>query len=254
MTTRLIDFHCHLDLYPDHAAAFAECQEQSIYTLAVTTTPRAWLRNLELASKTKFVRAALGLHPQVVFQRAEELGLWEKYLPQAQYVGEVGIDAGPAFVQSLDAQKEVFRRILEACAEQGGKCLTVHSVRAASIVLDMAEKYLPSDRGRIVLHWFTGTRAEAKRATDLGCYFSVNNSMMRSNRGRETVSSLPIERVLTETDGPFVKVGGRPARPADVADVVALLADSRKVSPSEMASRVQSNLQALLASMKTSSS
>ncbi len=53
----MIDFHCHLDLYPDHAGVIAECERQEIFTLAVTTTPRAWPRNHELASPTKYVRA-----------------------------------------------------------------------------------------------------------------------------------------------------------------------------------------------------
>ena len=61
MTSSLVDFHCHLDLYRDHAAAVAECDRLKVFTLAVTTTPRAWPRNHELAAATKYVRAALGL-------------------------------------------------------------------------------------------------------------------------------------------------------------------------------------------------
>jgi TatD DNase family protein len=246
MTTRLVDFHCHLDLYPDHAAVFEDCQQQSIYTLAVTTTPRAWPRNLELASKTKFVRAALGLHPQVVSQRADELDLWEKYLSQAQYVGEVGIDAGPHFFRSLELQKKVFEHILRTCSEHGGKCLSVHSVRATRLVLDMIEQYLPPERGRVVLHWFTGSLSEAKRAVDLGCYFSVNSSMMQTDRSRRVVSRLPLDRILTETDGPFIKMDGRPSRPADVARVVEILAHSRGLEAPTMASTIHTNLRSLL--------
>ena len=67
----LVDFHCHLDLYPDHAAIVEECESRGVFTLAVTTTPRAWPRNNELASATRHVRAALGLHPQLVGERAD---------------------------------------------------------------------------------------------------------------------------------------------------------------------------------------
>lgn len=246
MRTSLIDFHCHLDLYQNHAAAFAACQREHIYTLAVTTTPRAWPRNLELASATKFVRPALGLHPQVLSERAGELDLWEQCLPQAQYVGEVGIDAGPHFFRSLDLQKKVFERVLRACSEHGGKCLSVHSVRATKLALDMIEQYLPPERGRVVLHWFTGSQSEAKRAVDLGCYFSVNSSMMQTDRSREVVSRLPLDRILTETDGPFIKMDGRPARPADVARVVETLAHSRGLELPTMISTIQSNLRSLL--------
>ncbi|WP_205414901.1 TatD family hydrolase, partial [Klebsiella pneumoniae] len=69
----------------------------------------------------------------------------------------VGLDAGPRFFKSLDAQKRVFQHILQRCAQAGDKIITVHSVRAVKIVLDFIEAYLPLGRGKIVLHWFTGT-------------------------------------------------------------------------------------------------
>jgi TatD related DNase len=140
---RGVDFHCHLDLYPDHKAAIARAEAAGIYTLTVTTTPKAWPLNLELTRNTRHVRAALGLHPQLAVERASELSLWERHLPEARYVGEVGLDAGPRFYKSLNVQKRVFRTVLERCAEAGGKILTVHSVRSTAAVLDMVEAHLP---------------------------------------------------------------------------------------------------------------
>ena len=196
MTSNLVDLHCHLDLYPDHAAVVAECDRLKIFTLAVTTTPRAWPRNHELASATKHVRAALGLHPQLVKEYANELSIWRDLLPRARYVGEVGLDAGRAYYASFDAQK-LFERILRDCAAAGGKILTIHSVRAGKAVLDMIETFLPPARGSAVLHWFTGTKADAARAVKLGMYFSINREMLRNERHRELVSSLPLDRLLT---------------------------------------------------------
>src|SRR6266498_4402039 len=136
MPNELVDFHCHLDLYPDHTAAFAECERQGVHTLTVTTTPRAWPHNRALASKTRYVRAALGLHPQLVAERANELSLFEEYLVQTRFVGEVGLDAGPRFYRSIEIQKQVFERVLTLCANAGSKILSVHSVRSATTVLD----------------------------------------------------------------------------------------------------------------------
>jgi len=192
------------------------------------------------------VRAALGLHPQLVAERAGELPLWERHLPETRYVGEVGLDAGPRFYKSLDAQKHVFRSVLERCAEAGGKILTVHSVRSVPAVLEMIEQYLPQDRGTVLLHWFTGTKSEARRAATLGCYFSVNAEMTRSDRGRSVVSDLPIDRILTETDGPFTKVDGRPSEPADVKTTVTAIADARRVPVDAVTTAVRSNLRSLL--------
>ena len=113
----------------------------------------------------------------------------------------------------LEPQERVFERVLRACAEQGGKILTVHSIRTASKVLNHIECALPQNRGRVVLHWFTGTAAEAKRAVALGCYFSIDAEMLRSPKQRNLVGSLPLDRLVTETDGPFVERDGRPLRP-----------------------------------------
>ena len=86
-TSRLIDFHCYLDPYPDHAAAVSQREREGVFTLTVTKTPKAFPRNKELAVPTKHVRAALGLHPQLVAERSHELAIWKEYLPSTRYVG-----------------------------------------------------------------------------------------------------------------------------------------------------------------------
>lgn len=244
---RGVDFHCHLDLYPDPAAEIAAAEAAQIYTLTVTTTPKAWPKNLEFVRGCRFVRVALGLHPQLVEERAAELSLWERYLGDAKYVGEVGLDAGPRFHRSLELQKRVFQRVLQCCAEAGSKVLTVHSVRAQAAVLDLIETHLPADRGRIVLHWFTGSRSQARRASELGCYFSVNLEMTSNERGRALLANLPAERLLTETDGPFTQLENRPSRPADVARLLDSLARLRGMSVAETEALIRRNLHTLLA-------
>jgi TatD DNase family protein len=247
MNPSYVDFHCHLDLYPDFPSAIQEAEEAGVYTLTVTTTPKAWPRNNELTRGTRFVRAALGLHPQLVHERSNEIALWEKYLPETRYVGEVGIDSGPQYYRSIEMQKQIFERILQSCADAGGKILTVHSVRATKIVLDLVEKNLPSTRGQVVLHWFTGSKSEARRATELGCYFSVNSQMVQSEKGRELVGSLPLGRILTETDGPFTQHDGRPATPSDIPHVVDSIARIHRSTSGELMIKIRQNLKGLLA-------
>lgn len=245
-TNGLVDFHCHLDLYPDHQAAVRESEEAGVFTLAVTTTPRAWSRNQELTQGTRHVRAALGLHPQLVAERASELPLWEAHLGETRYVGEVGLDAGPRFFKSFELQKQVFEHVLRCCAKAGNKVITVHSIRAAKAVLDHVEAYLPPSQGRVVLHWFTGSKAEAKRAIQLGCYFSINASMLDNERHAAMVGAIPLDRLLTETDGPFTKTAERPSKPADVAVVVEALGRLHGMSTVTLAATVRSNLRSLL--------
>jgi TatD DNase family protein len=243
-----VDFHCHLDLYPNHVELIAECDQKSIATLTVTTTPKAWARNRELASVSSHVSVALGLHPQLVAERADELPLFERLLEEARYVGEVGLDAGPRFYHSFREQERIFERVLTACCEQGDKVLSIHSVRSVSKVLWHLEQQLARARGstvRAILHWFTGSVAEASRALQLGCYFSINDAMLKSPKHRRLVAKLPLDRILTETDGPFVKHVGRAIRPHDVRGTVAELASIRGLTAENLARAIVSNLASL---------
>jgi TatD DNase family protein len=110
----------------------------------------------------------------------------------------------------------------------------------------MIELYLPRARGAVVLHWFTGSKSEARRAAALGCYFSVNAEMTRSDRGRALVVDLPMTRILTETDGPFTHIDGHPAEPTDIRVTTDIIARVRNVPAHEIAGTVQANLRALL--------
>lgn len=246
MSSHYVDFHCHLDLYPDFVSAVQSAEQAAVYTLTVTTTPKAWPRNQEVTTSTRYVRAALGLHPQLVHERAHEISLWDQYLPEARYIGEVGIDAGPRHYRSLDAQKEVFGHVLQKCALHGDKILSIHSVRAAKIALDLLELHLLPSRGKAVLHWFSGSASEAQHAIELGCYFSINSAMLLNERGRRITAVLPTDRILTETDGPFTTVNDRPACPSDVAQTVEMIAALRKHSIEEVKLRVAQNLKGLL--------
>ena len=212
----LVDFHCHLDLFPDFEALVAECEANRVYTLAVTTTPRAWARNRDLCTETKHVRAALGLHPQLVDEGPGELDRWLRLVPESRYVGEVGLDCGPRHYRTIARQKAIFAAVLQACSAEGGKVLSVHSVRAATPVLDLVEEHLRPTGCTVVLHWFSGSVREARRAVELGCMFSINARMLDTDRGRALVRGLPAERLLTETDGPFTDGTAGPMRPREV--------------------------------------
>jgi TatD DNase family protein len=246
MSSKLVDFHCHLDLYPDVEAAINTAEASKIYTLTVTTTPKAWSRNRDLASGLHYVRAALGLHPQLVGERANELPLLEKYIDEARYIGEVGLDAGPRYYKSFELQKRVFKQILICCAQSGGKILSVHSVRSATPVLDFIEEYLPSDKGRVVLHWFTGSLSETRRAIELGCFFSVNAKMADSKNGKSIINVLPLDRILTETDRPFINQEGYSNDPIDIVRAVNAISNIRDIDINETRTSIQYNFNKLL--------
>ncbi|SPH23883.1 putative metal-dependent hydrolase YjjV [Defluviimonas aquaemixtae] len=247
MRPHYVDFHTHLDLYPDLARAIAACDRKRVATLAVTTTPKAFERNVKLSANSDFVRIGLGLHPQLVADRHLEIELFEKLLPQTRYVGEIGLDRGPAHYRSFELQQSVFGRILRACAQQGDKIMSLHSVRAAKPVLDMLDEYLSPDRARVVLHWFNGSHSDVRRAVDRGCYFSINERMLNSKSGKRLLCDIPNDRILTETDGPFVLRGDEPIAPGDVQRAVEMMATILGTQTEEIRRQILSNLRILTA-------
>jgi TatD DNase family protein len=218
----VIDFHCHLDLYPNRHAVRHECDRRDMYVLSVTTTPSAWKGTSALAGGSRRIRTALGMHPHLASERMSELGLFESLLPEAQYVGEIGLDGAPEFRQAWKDQITVFERILAQCTMVGGRIMSVHSRRASGAVLDCLER-IPR-AGTPVLHWFSGDFRDLDRAIKLGCWFSVGPAMLTTEKGRSLAARMPRGRVLTETDGPFAQVNGRCIMPWDVESAMGRLA------------------------------
>lgn len=240
----MIDFHCHLDLYPDPDAAAAAAQQEQVAVLSVTTTPSAFAGTTTLAAERPMIRTALGLHPELAQQRGHELALFDQLVATTPFVGEIGLDGSPRFAQTRTAQADVFTHILRSCAEVGGRVLSIHSRGAVRPVLDAlrAQPHV----GTPVLHWFTGTVRQAEAAIEQGCWFSVGAPMLTSAKGRDLVAMLPRDRVLTETDGPFVAHEDRTVVSSDVAVTERLLAACWDVEPSHARDLVAANLQALL--------
>lgn len=245
MADCLVDYHCHLDLYPDFENIIDECEKNKVHTLAVTTTPRAFPKNYELTAGKEFVRAALGLHPQLVESRSAEIEIWREYFDQTRFIGEIGLDAGSKYYRSFQKQKDIFNTILETCSMSKDKILSIHSIRSAPIVLEMIEKSGVLTRNRAVLHWFSGEISSLQKAVSLGCYFSVNSEMLKTPRSRELVKQIPLGLLLTETDGPFTITGQSPSRPIHVSQTISLLSTLLN-KPTEATSEIIfSNLQKL---------
>lgn len=238
--------HCHLDLYPDPFRVAAECMQRNLYVLSVTTTPKAWNETSKLALDSGRIRTALGLHPQLAHLRANELELFDALLPQTRYVGEIGLDGGKEFKEHWAIQLKVFRHILKSVSEAGGRIMTIHSRASASAVIDE----LHGVSGIPILHWFTGTKSEMKRALEMGCWFSVGPAMLKTKKGFELTSHIPRDRVLTESDGPFAKHEGVMLMPWDVDNAYLDLSRIWGVTVSEAQQQVSMNLRTLVSNIQ----
>ena len=241
------DFHCHVDLFADPAALIADCERNRIFTLAVTTTPKAWTQNKRWTANCRFVFSAIGLHPELAGQRQTEITLVEQLMADTPFVGEIGLDGSSPHRNTFAAQEQVFSRALQSAETLGGRVLSIHSRRAGREVIASLARHTTPERVLPILHWFSDSVRLATEAASLGCYFSINHRMLATDSGTALVKSLPTDRLLTETDAPFTEVANRKCEPRDVADTVARLAEVRGVSLGAMEQTIQANAERVLA-------
>jgi TatD DNase family protein len=238
----LVDMHCHIDAYDDSVSVVAEAEANLVHTVGVTNLPSGFERMEPLLQGREYVYPALGLHPLHAFRRHFELKRVLNLLDRTRYIGEIGLDYSTPNSTDRQVQRHVFGRILEHCASAGNKILSVHSRRSAADVISAIGGEYP---GKVILHWFAGSRNELERAVSYGYYFSVNPAMARTDRGISLIRAIPRERLLTETDGPFVKVDRKPVRPRDAHNAVLLLAGLLNLDVAELTGVVYRNFRQL---------
>lgn len=241
----MMDLHCHLDLYRNPSDVIAECTRRKLYVLSVTTTPSAWVKTNALANGHKRVKTALGLHPQLAKQRINELALFDKLLPETRYVGEIGLDGSKENKPFWGSQLAVFHHILKQCQNsEEKKILSIHGKNAAKEVLE-ALSLFPSV-GKIVLHWFSGSKTYLYESIDRGYWFSVNPIMFKSKNGMGILHLIPQNKILLESDGPFTQNNGVPLYPWDTEDCIESLSKMWSIKLEGVRDQLNENLRVLL--------
>ena len=240
----MIDFHCHLDLYPDALKLLPEVVARNRFTLVVTTSPRAWQATSRVFAGHDNIKVALGMHPEIVGTKSDERALLISCISEAAFIGEVGLDGSVQHQDTIALQESILSDVLSECDRVGGKILSIHSRNAAARILDLLERHCQASIP--VLHWFSGTVQETRRAVAMGCWFSVGPAMLRGAKGRGILQELPMDRVLPETDGPFAKNRTVPLMPWDAMTIVDTIASIWKMTEEDVYAQVKRNLSVLL--------
>jgi TatD DNase family protein len=177
---------------------------------------------------------ALGCH----LLRAEQVTGSEKALflqlvNETDYIGEIGLDASRHGKATLAVQRRVLDFVLHI-PEVQHKVLTVHSRGAEQETIER----LATAKVNAILHWYTGALKYIPAALDAGLWFSIHPAMLRSRKGQQIIAAIPKERIVTETDGPFATIAGRPCSPADIPSFVGELARMWGEDPAETQARI----------------
>ena len=245
----LVDSHCHLD-FPDLAGrveeALALMRENGVsHALCVSVTLQEFPQVRALAERYPNLYASVGVHPDyddVPLVTEKELVALAEH-PKVVAIGETGLDHY-RIKGGADWQRERFRTHIRA-ARSSGKPLIVHMRDAAEDTLRiMREERAPEVGG--VMHCYTGTWDVAQAAMDLGFFISFSGIVTFKNAGalREVARQVPLERMLIETDSPFlapVPYRGKTNEPGLVKYVAEEIARLRGVPFDVVAAATRSN-------------
>lgn len=236
------DLHIHIDLFPNLSDIVSEINRYKIYTIAVTNHPRVF-EKLQSGVSSQYIRIALGLHPELVCQYKQHIPMVWDLLNETEYIGEVGLDFNRTPDEKIIIQKTFFKELLYKCNNLGGKIVSLHSRYAIKEVLDTLVLF---DNNTYVLHWFCGSTSQMRIAVSLGCYFSINYSMLSSPRLIHMIKAIPLNRLLIESDGPFIPVEGKQYDPSLHHLIVRKLASILSIDYQECIHILSSNFRSLL--------
>lgn len=247
----LIDSHCHLNyegLVGREAEVLANARARGVGGfLNISTRQSEWPAVVGAAERHGDVWASIGVHPHEADQHPD-LGsatlVAAAEHPRVIAIGECGLDY---YYDKSDrtAQRARFEAHIDA-ARQTGLPLVVHTRDAEEDTADILTREVTKGGVKGVLHCFTGSANLAATALDLGFYISLSGIVTFKNAKdlQETAKSIPQDRLLVETDSPFlapVPHRGKPCEPAFVADTAAFLAELRGEDPAALADATSRN-------------
>ena len=248
---RLIDSHCHLNyegLVERQSQVLENARQRGVHGfLNISTRQREWGDIIAVAEREPDVWASVGVHPHEA-DNHPDLGAAALVEgadhPRVIAIGECGLDY---YYDNSDrgSQRERFQAHIEA-ARQTGLPLVVHTRDAEEDTAEILGAAVNGGGVTGVLHCFTGSAELARKALDLGFYISLSGIVTFKNAHdlQETAKWLPADRILVETDAPFlapVPHRGQKGEPAFVADTAAFVADLRGEELDQLAEATTAN-------------
>jgi len=248
---KLIDTHCHLDfdeLFRDREGVLARARAAGVARMiTICTEIEKFPQIVAIAEGVDEVFCSVGTHPNHAQDEreflAEEIAALARH-PKCVAIGEAGLDYHYKRAPRDMAQR-VFRAHIEA-ARLSGLPLVIHSRDCDADMADILDEEYAKKPFKALLHCFTATRELAERALALGMYISFSGVITFKSAAelRETAKDIPLDRMLIETDAPFlapVPHRGKINEPAFVADTLRALAEVKGMTPRALAEITTAN-------------
>jgi TatD DNase family protein len=255
----LIDSHCHLD-FRDFASELDAVVERArvagiVRMITISTRVDRFSEVLAVAETYPEVYCTVGTHPEHVLEEPEltvDRLVDLSHHPKCVGIGETGLDYHYDKVPH-DLAQRAFRAHIDA-ARQTSLPLVVHARDADSDMAIILREEMRKGTFKALLHCFTASRALAEAALDLGIFISFSGivTFKKSNELREVARDVPLDRILVETDAPFlapVPHRGKRNEPAFIASTARMLAEIKGISSAALASTTTANALSLFSKM-----
>lgn len=250
---KLVDAHIHLS-DDEYSGCIDEIVQEAKALSVVTLVSNSMnlktsIGSLELAERfPSMVYAAVGIHPWTVndltddqFQETIDFISKEAKNKGLVAIGEIGLDF--KYMNIWDRQLKVFDSMLHL-AEKLELPVIIHSRGTTAQIVDMLPSYSVK---KVLLHWFSNPISALTKAVDHGFYISEGAPVVFSNGIRDVVKKVPMENLLTETDGPvrFFRppFQGERTTSAFIPTIVKAIAEVRKMDPESVAEHVRENFE-----------
>jgi len=248
----IIDSHCHLE-YEPMISNLKEVVDRAIqnnvkYFLSISTTDESYEKIIQIVRNYKNVYGTYGIHPHETKNyetlSSEQIIKKQQLSKKIIGIGETGLDF---YYEHSDPviQKKIFIEHIKA-AQILSLPLIVHTRSAENETYDILKSEKNNKDFKVLIHCFTGTRSFAHKLIDIGCYISASGVVTFKNSKdlAETFLSLPNNRILVETDSPYLSpepLRGRTNEPSHIIHTVNFLAKLKNIDPSIFAEKTSSN-------------
>jgi len=236
----IIDSHCHLDYEPMFSnlnEVIKKAKESNVrFMLTISVTDKKYETILDITNKFPNVYCTYGIHPHeaknhsAIFKNTilKKLNMSKKIIG----IGETGLDFYYNHSDKKD-QVRLFEEHIQASIESNLP-LVVHSREAEDQTYEILANYSKKDNLKILMHCFTGTKQFAQKLLNLNAYFSASGiiTFKKNNDLKETFKSIPLNKILVETDAPYLApepLRGKSNEPSNVVHTARYLASLKNI-------------------------
>jgi TatD DNase family protein len=248
----IIDSHCHLE-YEPMISNLKEVIDRAIknnvkYLLSISTTNESYERILKIVENYKNIYGTYGIHPHETknYKKlsseliVKKLELSKKIIG----IGETGLDFYYEHSEPV-IQKKIFIEHIKA-AQNLNLPLIVHTRSAENETYDILKSEKKNKDFKVLIHCFTGSKIFAHKLIDIGCYISASGvvTFKKSKDLADTFLSLPNDRILVETDSPYLSpepLRGKSNEPSHIIHTVNFLSKLKKINPLIFAEKTSDN-------------